>query len=264
MVSERDRILKLKEYLNSLGIEVNIGKTKARGNKGIFIGKKNDFRIDISKELPEDKILPVIIHEFVHYVHYLYDNTLKSLSFVFDEITNELEEELINITVRQIPKDFAASLYEKKNILNSEIKHLASSIKNYYPDFKLSERCKPLERNLGSPIKYLLKYDRVKIFNKIYSIHDIADFDNISETQQKYIILKSKQRALSRINSKISRLNKYYNNPSELLARFCELYFLDEQASCTLAPTAVMQFKQSLERKKVPEFYRLAKMMSKF
>ena len=79
-----------------------------------------------------------------------------------------------------------------------------------------------------------------------------------------YIILKSKQRALSRINSKISRLNKYYNNPSELLARFCELYFLDEQASCTLAPTAVMQFKQSLERKKVPEFYRLAKMMSKF
>ena len=41
MVSERNRIIRLKEYFESLGIEVNIGKNKARGNKGFFRGTNN-------------------------------------------------------------------------------------------------------------------------------------------------------------------------------------------------------------------------------
>ena len=94
MVSERDRILNLKNYLRTFGVDINIGKTKARGNKGIFIGRKNSYRIDVSRDISEDKIFPVIIHEFVHYVHYIYDSSLKSLEFVFGEGI-EASEELI-------------------------------------------------------------------------------------------------------------------------------------------------------------------------
>ena len=36
MASERNRILDVLNYVESCGIEVNIGKNKARGNKGFF------------------------------------------------------------------------------------------------------------------------------------------------------------------------------------------------------------------------------------
>ncbi len=261
MAGERDRILKIKKFLNTLGIDVNIGRTKARGNKGIFIGRQNSFRIDISKDLPEEKILPVIIHEFVHYVHYLHDKKLKSLNFVFEEITEAEEEELINITVREIPKDFASSLYLQKEKLRAEIKTISGFIKSEYPDFKSSKGDKALEKNLGLPFRYLLKYDRIKIFNKIYSVGDV--YENISEVQRNYLLLKSKQRALARINSKINRLNKYYNTPSELFARFCELYFLNKEKSYELAPNLSSEFCRVIESGKIQEFSDLDKLISK-
>ncbi len=260
MAGERNRILKLKEYLNTLGVDVNIGKTRARGNKGIFIGKKDSFRIDISKEIAEDKIFPVIIHEFVHYVHYIYDSSLKSLEFVFGDISDDLTEELINITVREIPKDFASALFAKKNELSQEIKILGKSIKNQYPDFTASRVFKPLERGISSPFKYLLKYDRVRVFNKIYSIDEL-DSSEISPVHINYIRLKSKQRALARINSRISRLNRYYNNPSELLARFCELYFTDIETVYKLAPIAAEKFTNILKMNKIPELTGAAKVI---
>ena len=40
MVSTRNRILNLVDYIESTGIVVNIGKNKAQGNKGFFKDKQ--------------------------------------------------------------------------------------------------------------------------------------------------------------------------------------------------------------------------------
>lgn len=51
-ISEKDFV----KYLRSLGIEVHLN-TKARGHSGFCTGK----RIDVSKNLPEDKIMEVLL-----------------------------------------------------------------------------------------------------------------------------------------------------------------------------------------------------------
>ena len=53
------------KYFRSLGIIVHTG-TKARGHQGFFL--KN--RIDISKNIPENRVIPTLLHEFAHYIHY--------------------------------------------------------------------------------------------------------------------------------------------------------------------------------------------------
>ena len=169
MVSERNRILRLKEYFESLGIEINIGKNKARGNKGFFRGTKNgNYRIDISKNIDEKEMLSVLLHEFAHFVHFKYDKTLSSLDFAFNNMTDTMNEELVNVTVKKIPKTEAKALFDKKDKLTSEIKEMTKQIKQTYPDFKLSSPYKKFERHLSLPVKYLLKYDRIKFNNAIY------------------------------------------------------------------------------------------------
>ncbi len=69
MACERNRILKLTEFLSSKNIDVNIGKNKARGNKGVFMHKNNVYRIDISRNIAEENIIPILLHEYAHYVH---------------------------------------------------------------------------------------------------------------------------------------------------------------------------------------------------
>ena len=54
----------LVNYFKSLGLEVHTG-TKARGHQGFFI--KN--RIDVSKNVPENRVVPTLLHEFAHYIH---------------------------------------------------------------------------------------------------------------------------------------------------------------------------------------------------
>ena len=70
MACERNRIIVLKEYLSSLDINVNIGKNKARGHKGVFMRSFNNYRIDISDNVPEENVISVVLHEFAHYIHY--------------------------------------------------------------------------------------------------------------------------------------------------------------------------------------------------
>ena len=235
MACERNRIIELKEYLSSLGISINIGKNKARGHKGIFMHSFDNFRIDISENVVEDDILSVILHEFAHYIHYKSDKKLSSLDFIFGEVTDEIKEELIKITVEEIPKDFASALYTKKSKLNDEIKSLVKQIKAYQPDFKLSDKNSKINRRLSYPLKYLLKYDRVKFGEKIYSVDKLADY-NLSEEDILYLLIKSKQRGIKRINSRISRLNRYYNNPSELFARFIDSYYTNPEYTKKTAP----------------------------
>ena len=167
MARERNRSLELKKYIESLGIDVNIGQTKARGNRGVFIHGKNRYRIDVAKNLSEEEILSVLVHEFAHYVHYKNDKSLKSIDFAFGQVDDEILDELISVTVQNVPKEFAASLFEAKKSASDEIQTLKKEIKTAYPDFKLSEKHRAIERGMSLAVKYLLKYDNVKIFNKI-------------------------------------------------------------------------------------------------
>ena len=74
-----------------------------------------------------------------------------------------------------------------------------------------------------------MKYDRVKVRDafgiKIYSVDELEKYE-LEECVKNYLLLKSAQRMLRRINSRISRLNRYYNNPSELFSRSIERYVL--------------------------------------
>ncbi len=94
-------------------------------------------------------------------------------------------------------------------------------------------------------MRYLLKYDRVKLIEgfstKIYSIDNL---DSSLEVQS-YLKLKSLQRALKRVNSRINRLNKYYNSPTELFARALEIYITDRNTFIQKAPELVKYFDNS-------------------
>ena len=85
------------KYFKSLGIEVHTS-TKARGHQGFYM--KN--RIDISKNIPECRIIPTLLHEFAHYIHSKLEpqmlRTGGSLEVLFDSKNTEIyKEELFEI-----------------------------------------------------------------------------------------------------------------------------------------------------------------------
>lgn len=236
MVSERNRIIELVNYIESQGVEVNIAKNKARGNKGYFKTDGKTYRIDIAKNQSEDLVLKTLAHEFAHFVHYSYDKTLKSLDFIFDNL-DEVEDELLSITVDMIPKSSIEPFFNLKDSLKSEISVLSEKLAGYNFD--------DLERTIKkTSLKYLLKHDRVKVFEglsfKFYSIEDLKN----NNSMDIYLTLKSKRRALKRVNSKICRLNKYYNAPTELFARSFELYVSDKKRLKTIAPLVYDRYEQ--------------------
>lgn len=234
MADKRNRVIELTNYLESLGIVVNIGKNKARGNRGIFCRKNGTYRIDISKNMDEETVLATLIHEFAHYVHYKYDKTLKSLEFVFGVLTEEEQEELLNVTVNNIPKEFAASLYKIKEEYTAENKILLNKIRKIYPDFKVSEPNKKIERSLMFAF-------------------------SLSELQASYIKLKSNQKNISKINARINKLNKYYNQPSELWARFCEMFFIDYELANQIAPAVSAKLLKVMKFNNIPEMSEIQK-----
>lgn len=242
MACKRNRITELVQYLESLGIEVNIGKNKARGNKGLFKVCSEKFRIDIAKGQSDETILKTLIHEFAHFIHYNYDKTLQSLDFIIVD-SEDLTEELIRLTVDSIPKDSISPIFNQKESIKNEIKSISKNISNIYPDFKISEPFKPIEQRIKKTnLRYLLKYDKVKLIEgfsiKFYSINDL---DAPLEIKN-YLKLKSLQRALKRVNSKITRLNKYYNSPTELFARALEIYITNRESFIEKAPVLVQYF----------------------
>lgn len=249
MVSERNRIIRLKEYIESFGIEVNIGKNKARGNKGFFRGTKSGlYRIDVAKKLDDNEIISVLLHEFAHFVHFIYDKTLSSLDFAFENFNEEIQEELVNITVKKIPKSEAKALFDKKDELVLDVKNMANIIKKNYPDFRLSAPFKKFENKFNLTLKYLLKYDRVNFNNTIYSVENIdKDFYELSNEECLYIKIRAKQRMIRKINNRISRLNRYYNSPTELFARFIELFYTNKEETRKLAPLSIKAFKNIKE-----------------
>lgn len=259
MVSNRNRITKFIEHLEKQGISVNIGKTKARGNNGVFIYKNENFRIDVSKLTPQDKILSVILHEYAHYIHYKYDKSLKTLDFIFSNLSLEEQDELLEISVQSIPKDFAQKLCLRKQNLKAEIKNLTKNIKIEIPDFQISKQNSQLLKNLNICAKYLLKYDSIKFNGKIYNVKNIQEiFPNLTNAQIQFFQLKSKYRALSRLNKRISKLNQYYNNPSELFARFVELYYTDKTLVEKIAPNLTKKMHDNIKQNKIYELNMLS------
>lgn len=242
MACKRNRIELFSKFLEDLGIEVNICKNKARGNKGFFKSNGRSYRIDVASGQTEEEILSVLVHEFVHYVHYSYDRTLKSLDFIFDNYDSAVEEDLLKITVDYVPQKTAKNLLSRKECAQRRVNDYYQKLKKIYSDIKKTEPYKELERRiLSQKYKYLLKYDRVKIEHfcgeQLYSIELLKkDFPDIKEDELLYLNLKSAQRAAKRINSGISRLNRYYSSPGELLAKSFEYYITKPERMQMLTP----------------------------
>ena len=248
MVGKRDSIIGVINYLEELGIDVNIGKNTARGNKGFFKSNGLRYRIDISKNLDCTETLSVLVHEFAHFVHYKFDKTLKSLDFILTCDYSDIEEEFLKLTVAKVPKDTAKTLFEQKYEVEKEIKLISNDIKKVYPDFLLSKPYKKVENIIKKTnLKYLLKHDRVLVkelfTKKIYTIENIEkDFFEIDSVILDYVKLKSKQRYKKRISARITKLNSYYNTKTELFARAFESFVLNPEQMELTTPMIYKEF----------------------
>lgn len=249
------------EFIRSLGVKVNTN-TKARGHQGFFL--KN--RIDISTELPIQRKIEVLIHEFTHHVHYKIDpdvhKTHGDLSILFPNADIErIEEELLCVTMFIANNKSSSSLVEQRDKTLTEIKDLDKKIKQEYPDFKRSYPHKKLEKQIKqTDAKYLLKYDRVSVKglfttqSRLYTISTLdTDFPQLNASAKNYIRIKAKQRILKRISSRTNKLNNYYKRPTELFARFVEALFVDTKKVSELAPHTYLVFCRELSNNKYLE-----------
>ena len=248
--------LDLVNYLRNLGIDVHTS-TKARGHHGFYL--KN--RIDISKDLPEERKIPTLIHEFAHYVHSKIENNIDktggTLETVFGTDSPIIKKELIEVTHFVDENSLCKKLFAHKDIIKQHIKEEELIIKSEYPKFMRSKKFKEFERYIkNSEAKYLLKYDRVRIVrgfwnkkSKIFSVSNIEnDFSDMPKAFCSYIKLKSYQRKQSRISARINRYNKYYSRPTELFARFVEGIYLNEDYIKTIAPNTYKIYTELLNK----------------
>lgn len=243
------RDVDLINYFESLGIDVHTG-TKARGHLGFFL----EGRIDISKNISEYKIIPTLLHEFAHYIHSKLENNIAksggSLSIIFDT-EEDFTEELLKVTNFVDNNSKCEKLFKHKEIVKQKIKFLDAKIKQEFPKFKRSKPFKEFNRAIkGSNLKYLLKYDRVKIMpwfvfgrEEILSVSTLEkDFPNLKSSFADYIRLKSFLRKQNKISSRISKIQKYYSRPTELFARFVEGLYIDKAQVYELAPRVYNRF----------------------
>ena len=241
-------------YIKSLGLQVHTG-TKARGHQGFFL--KN--RIDISKNIPENKIIPTLLHEFAHYIHSKIEPDMNktggSLYQLFGCENSVFLEELIKVTNFVDENSLCVRLYEHKSRVKDKIKEYDKFIKLYYPKFQRSKKFKEFDKFIKkSNARYLLKYDRVKVIErgffkrniKIYSIDNIEKDFEMPQAFAAYIRLKSCARKLARISSRINKYKKYYEKPAELFARLIEGLYIDKEWTEALAPNVVKRFYELL------------------
>lgn len=244
------------EFLRGLNIEVKTN-TKARGNHGLY----QQNRIDIARGLKEDKAIEVLVHEFAHHIHYKTDKDfLKnggSLENLFN--TNDIagiKAELINVT-RLIDKNSRLQIFlNAKEETSNTIKSMQSAIKRDYPDFLRSKKFPEFEKYIkNSKAKYLVKYDAIKLMQgfffkkeRILTVKNLEnDFPDMPKAFQIYIRLCSMRRKQAKITRRINKLNKYYEKPTELFARFVQAYFTTPETISTIAPLAAKQFNVLLD-----------------
>lgn len=242
-------------YLKSLGIEVHT-KTRARGHLGFFL--KN--RIDISKNIPPHRIMPTLLHEFAHYIHYGLEPSMSKTGGSFEVLFREENplflEELFKVTNFVDENSLCVRLYEHKDRIKEEIKKYVQIIKKDYPKFLRSKKFKEFDKYIKkSKARYLLKYDRIKLIegifkktSKIYSVSTVEkDFPDMPEAFAAYIKLNSLQKKQTRVSARINRLRKYYTKPTELFARLVEGIYLDKEWVCAIAPYTSARFFELLD-----------------
>ena len=239
------------KYLRSIGLEVHTS-TKARGNQGFYMKK----RIDISKNVPQERLIPTLLHEFAHYIHSqiepFMERTGGSLEVIFDDDqTKFYQKELIEVTKFVDKNSKCEKLLCHKEIVKEKIISYEQIIKDKYPNFQRSKKFVEFNKYIkGSKAKYLLKYDRIKLLTRgfthkteFYSIDNIEnDFPDVPKEFAAYIRLKSCQKKQSRISSKINKMNKYYSKPTELFARFVEGMYINKAQVQLLAPNCYKRF----------------------
>ena len=243
-------------YFENLGLDVHTS-TKARGHQGFFLRK----RIDISKNISRDRIIPTLLHEFAHYVHSIIEPRMErtggTLEFIFnDEVVSGYEKELLNVTNFVDVNSRCEKLEHHKKLIKSKISEYEEIIKARYPKFMRSKKFKEFDKYIkGSKAKYLLKHDRVKLISgmffkkvEVYSIDNIEkDFCDMPKEFVAYIRLKSCQKRQSRVSARINKLKKYYAKPTELFARFVEGLYLDPDRVRSVAPQTYKRFYELLE-----------------
>ena len=241
------------EFLKSLDIEVKTN-TKARGNNGLY--QKN--RIDVSRGLKEEKAIEVLVHEFAHHIHYKIDKdfvkTGGSLETLFNTTDIEtIKSELINVTNLMDKNSRLKIFVDAKEEASKTIKSMQSAIKRDYPEFQRSKKFSEFEKYIkGSEAKYLVKYDAIRIMQgfffkkeRILTVKNLEiDFPDMPKAFQIYIKLCSMQRKQSKLSRRINKLNKYYEKPTELFARFVQGYFTNPETVSTVAPTTTKRFNE--------------------
>jgi hypothetical protein len=233
-------------FITQQGVEVKTN-TGARGNLGICF--KN--RIDVSKKLPKDKRIRVLAHEYAHKIHHdIEKNSLKnggSLLTLFKTDNSEiLEKELKRVTYFVDENSLFLEYKTVREELLGKIKALTAPIKVEYPDFKRSSEFKPISQYFKkhkSNARYLLKYDHVKLVSPVFRKEEFVSISSIDETFSEipenfriYLKLLSLQRKLKKLSARKNRLEKYYNRPTELFARFIEGLFFDKEKVKLIAP----------------------------
>lgn len=264
-----NRLKYIVEFIRQQGLIVNT-KTKARGHQGFFV----NGRIDVSKNIPEERIIPTLLHEFSHYIHSKLESSIAktggSLNVLFktDNDCSEIFKELVNVTHFVDENSLHKKLSYHKEQVKKKIKQLDIEIKKEYPKFQRSKNFKELEKLVKKTnARYLLKYDRVKIKGwffkspKIISIDSIEDdFPELKPSVIAFIRLKSYQKKQTRISQRINKLNKYYERPTELFARFVEGLYIDEEKIKELAPLTYDRFYELLDK----NYYNELKILLKY
>ena len=142
-------------------------------------------------------------------------------------------------------------LLKHRETVKTEIKKLDEKIKVDFPKFQRSKPFKEFNKAIkGTNIKYLLKYDKVRIMpwflfgkEEILSVNTIEkDFPNLKTAFVNYIRLKSLSRKQKRISGRICKIKKYYKRPTELFARFVESIYTDPNTTKLLAPNTYNRF----------------------
>ena len=243
------------DFMRALNIEVKTN-TKARGNNGLY--QKN--RIDVARGLTEEQAIDVLVHEFAHHIHYKIDKDFLKNGGSLENIFNtsnivEIKEELINVT-NLIDKNSRLNIFLKaKEEASNQIKGMQSAIKRDYPNFLRSKKFPEFEKYIkGSEAKYLVKYDAIRIMQgfffkkeRILTVKNIeTDFPDMPKAFQLYIRLCSMQRKQSKITRRIGKLNKYYEKPTELFARYVQGYFSTPETISTIAPNTTKRFNELL------------------
>ncbi len=245
----------LAEYFEKLGITVHM-HTKARGHQGFFL----ENRIDISKNIPESRIIPTLLHEFAHFIHKKVEPDMQktggSIENIFKTTDAELfKNELLAVTHFVDKHSLNENLHIHRELLKKDIKKLENEIKKDYPKFLRSKKFREFDRYIKrSKAKYLLKYDRVKYISpflrhvEYFSIENLdKDFPDMPKAFSCYIKLKSLMRKQARISSKLNRVNKYYERPTELFARFVEGLYQDMDKIKEIAPHVYKRFFELLK-----------------